>query len=206
MLKKVNLLLVLLIFIYVSAASAGLVWKSNIVSKTDGKAATIEAKYYAQDGNVRQEFVKGTMIPFAKEGSYILYKKDVQTMYIVNPAEKTYMELPLDALGGMMSQFMTIDVEKVKVTKLEAETVLTYKCNHIKIETSYAMKSEMVKMESRVEQTQEVWGTFSIPTEELSAMFLNQSFKTGIKDLDEAIAKQMSAIKDVGFPIKTITA
>lgn len=205
MIRKMLVVLVLLFVMQIETSMAGIEWDSqNKVNVLGGKEELTKFHCYAQSGNVRQDVIEGNFSQLVKEGSYILYRKDSNNMYIVNSKEKTYMEIPLDALMGMAANMMQVEIGDWKVTKLEMEIISKYKCNHIKIDSSYNMKSKLMNMNLRIEQTQEIWGTLDLPVSELSNLFMLQSVKTGWKDLDEQIFNQISISKDVGFPIKSI--
>lgn len=134
--------------------------------------------------------------------------KGNSTIYLVNPKDKTYAELPLDALmqmAGSMMQ-MTVSNSKVDVKQLPAEKVLNYECNHIKVDASYDMEMKMMgfQIKNHTEMTHELWGATGIPEKEISPLYKNMNFKTGMKDLDALIEKQMAALKDIGFPVKSV--
>jgi hypothetical protein len=205
MFKKYVCIIAALLIMQVSFSIAGLVWKSDTKAIGEEKENVISFQCYAQGGNVRQDVLKGGSMPLMKEGSYMLFKKDSNSIFIINPKDKTYSELPIDAMMGIAASMMKIEPGDVKVEKLAPEVISGYKCNHIKINSNYSMKMQLMGMEMKVTQEQEIWGTKDLPVSELADLFILQAFKTGWKDLDEQISKQISAMQDIGFPIKSVT-
>ena len=208
MLKKLMILTGLLLLIPMATVFAGIEWQSKTATSTGEKQNIMLVHAYAQDGNVKQEFVKGMSNPLMKEGSYMLFLKGSSIIYLVNPKEKTYSEFPLDAMmqmAGSMMQ-MTITNAKVDVKQLPAEKILNYACNHARIESSYDMEMKMMgfQIKNHTEQSNEMWGTTAIADKELSPLFKSMNLKTGMKELDALIEKQVSVIKDLGFPIKSV--
>lgn len=159
MIKKMLIILVVLFVVQIGISAAEIEWNSqNKVNDGSAKEELSKFHCYAQNGNVRQDVIEGSLSQLIKEGSYILYREDSNNMYIVSTKEKTYLELPLDTLMGMAANMMQIEIGDLKVMKLEPEIILKYKCNHVKIDSSYNMKSKLMNMNLKIEQTQELWG------------------------------------------------
>lgn len=209
MLKRMTILIGLLLLMHMGNVFAGLEWQGKTVSTMAGqKQNSMEMHGYAQNGNVREDFVKGSPNPMFKEGSYFLFLKGNPTIYLVNPKDKTYAEMPLDAImqmAGSMMQ-MTVSNSKVDVKQLAPAKVLNYECNHIKMDASYDMEMKMMgfQVKNHTEMTHELWGATGIPEKEISPLYKSMNFKTGMKDLDVLIEKQMAVIKDLGFPVKSV--
>jgi len=204
------LLWIVLIILQCCYALAGLEWQMKSVIKKGEKEATGVIHLYAQNGNVREEFTEGRSSPLAKEGSYFLYKSEGNLIYLVNPKDKTYMEMPLEQMLQMLGtvQMMTIQLSNVKVnvTKLPPEKIDNYQCNHIRLDTSYDMNLKIMFMsvKQHIEQSHEIWGTKQIPIDELAATFKDKAFRLGMKDVDELIEKYKNILEDVGFIIKSV--
>ncbi len=205
MLKKSICLVIIMIMLQVVCSVAGIEWKTNSKASAKGKDESTQFLCYAQEGNVRQDIVKGSFSPLMKEGSYMLFKKGDNNIYIVNRKDKTYTEIPFDMLMGMAASMIKIEVSDLKVNKFEPEVISKYKCNHVQIKSNYIMKTQFMNMQFKVEQIQDIWGTMDLPLSELSDLFILQSVKTGLKELDDQIAKQTSVRKELGFPIKIVT-
>lgn len=73
MLKRMIVLIGLLLLIHMGNAFAGLEWQGKTVSNMGQKQNIMEIHGYAQSGNVREDFVKGSPNQMFKEGSYFLF-------------------------------------------------------------------------------------------------------------------------------------
>ena len=213
MLKRLCFILVAFFLLQTTLVFAGVEWQAKSVTKEKGKESTTLIHGYAQNGNVREEFVevKGEN-PLTEKGMWWLYKGEGNTVYVVDPKEKTYIAVSLDSLmqfGGALSQFMKMTVSnlKVEVKPLNPETVSTYECKHIMINSIYdtEMKVVIMKTKSHVEQSQEIWAADIKSFQDMASAFKMKAFKTGMKDLDALIQKQMEAYKNLGFSLKSIT-
>lgn len=213
MLKRLCLIALAFFFLKTTFVFAGVEWQAKSVTKGKGKESTILIHGYAQNGNVREEFVevKGEN-PLSEKGMYWLYKGEGNTVYVVNPKDKTYMAISIDSLmqfGGAAAQFMKITITnpKVEVKQLNPEMVSTYECKHIMINSTYDMEMKVVimKTKSHVEHSQEIWAADVKAFQDMASAFRMKSFKTGMKDLDELIQKQMEPYKNLGFVIKSIS-
>ncbi|MEK6795149.1 MAG: DUF4412 domain-containing protein [Spirochaetota bacterium] len=186
---------------------AGVTWKGTMTSKNDGKETVTVMNGYAQKGNVREEFAEVRGAAAMEKGDYIIYRSDKNTMYIVDTKEKSYMEMPLDAMGQMMGGMMEMKVSNPKVSsKAEGgEKVSGYNCKKIVITSSYDMEMKVMFMttKSHVEQTQEIWATKDVSVGEFGDAYRGKAAKTGMKDLDKLVAREMAALGNA-FPVKTI--
>lgn len=213
--KRLFLLWLLIILFQASLVFGGIEWQTHIVSKIGEKEeAYFLSHCYAQGGKVREEFVEISKKsdPFHKKGGYWIYRSGTETVIIVDPEEKTYIEIDMGKIlqvGGVIAKFIkfTITNPKVEVSKKEAENVGNYKCNHFLIKTSYDIETKIaiIKTKSHVEEVKEIWATDDIPPIEIGSGFSNKSFRTGFEDLDILIQKEMQAQKDIGFVLKSIT-
>jgi len=214
MTKRLILIATALFLLQTTLSFGGVEWKAQLLTKVKDKEATITTHSYAQKGMVREEYVEvgKSESPLTKKGIYWLYKGDANTVYIVDPEEKTYLALSVDSLmqfAGAITQFMkmTISNFSVEVKELGDETIDSYLCKHITINSSYdmEMKIAIMKVKSHIEQSKELWATNAISLKEFAAAFRTKPFKTGMKGLDTLIQKEMAAYKDLGFVIKSIT-
>jgi hypothetical protein len=211
--KSFGALIVFVLLAQTGWVFAGIEWDAKIVSSRAGKEELVMTHVSAQEGNLREEYIEaGTDNILMKKGSYWLYKSAENVVYIVDPEEKTFMAVSIDSLGqllGSLGKFMQVKISnpKVEVVKLAPEKIGTYDCNHININTSYdsEMKILIMKVKSHVEQSKEVWATNAISTQELAGSFMAKSYKTGMGELDEVLAKEMEAYKDLGFTVKSVT-
>ncbi len=194
---------------------AGIEWQTKSVFKSGEKETNyILSHLYAQGGNVREEFVEmgKKSDPNRKEGGYWIYKSGTNMVIVVDPEEKTYMEVDMDKIlqmGGAIAKLMKITITNpsVEVSKIGSEVLGKYKCDHYLIKTSYDIETKVafIKSKNHVEEIKEIWATNDIPSMELAGGFKNKSFKTGMEDIDRLIEKEMQAQRDMGFVLKSIT-
>ncbi len=213
--KKLSVLILLVAFC-AAAAFAGVEWRAKTVteSATKGQSNEIIMQVFAQGGNVKQVFesVADENEMFQK-GSYWLFKAADSSFYLVNPAEKTYSQLPLGAMmqmAGVVGKLVKIKIKNptVEVVKLGTETVLGYPCQHSRMLMEYDMevKIAIIKSKSHEKVEKETWSTPAFKgMEEMAEAFRFRDFKTGMEDLDALVEQQMKAEAGLGFPLKMIT-
>ena len=199
-----------------SSAMAGVEWVSRITSESKGKnTGEITSTVSAQKGDFRQEFAN---VPKQQSGQYVkdgywLYKGKERMLYIVDHKQKSITPMSLDALQRMMQALgpmvkITLEDVKTSVKKLAPQKILGFPCNHILISKAYTMKMKVtvIKKTMRIEEEMEVWASTAVPAySSLNSEFMSREFKTGWEDMDRMIQKQMAAMKNLGFPLKTIT-
>jgi hypothetical protein len=208
--------IVILLVIFAMTAFAGVEWrtKTETVAKAKGQSNTIVMQVYASNGNVKQVFesVADENEMFQK-GSYWLFKSEDSTLYLVNPAEKTYSQLPMNALmqmTGVVGKLVKIKIKDPVITneKLGTETIMGYPCLHSKQLLEYDMEVKVVfiKTKSHEKIEKEVWSTAKFKgMAEMAEAFRFRDFKTGMEDLDNLIEAQIKADAELGFPLKMIT-
>jgi acetyltransferase-like isoleucine patch superfamily enzyme len=213
---KKTLLIALFILIFAASTFAGVEWRARTVTaaQAKGQSNTIEMQIFAQGGNVKQvfEIVKDENEMFQK-GSYWLFKAADSSFYLVNPTEKTYSRLPMNAMmqmAGVVGKLVKIKIKNPVVNneKLGTEVVLGYPCQHSKLLMEYDMevKIAIIKSKSHVKVEKEVWATPKVKAmSEMAEAFRFRDFKTGMEDLDDLIEQQMKAEAEQGFPLKMIT-
>ncbi len=213
---KKPILIVMFILIFAASAFAGAEWRAKTVTvaQAKGQSNTIVMQVCASGGNVKQIFeeVDKDNEMFQK-GSYWLFKADESALYMVNPAEKTYSRLPLNAMmqmAGVVGKLVKIKIKNpvVNMEKLGTAAVLGYPCQHSKMLMEYDMevKIAIIKSKSHVKIEKEAWSTPKIKAmAEMAESFRFRDFKTGYEDLDNLIEAQMKAEADLGFPLKMVT-
>ncbi len=213
--KKIVLMVAALLLV-VSFLSAGVEFRSQTTTvyeeskKLNNSFTTLTS---AQGGNVKQLFEKVSGDnPMLVQGGYWLFLSDRNAMYLVNPQEKTYSEIPL----GPMLQFvgvagklvkMKIENPVVKVEKIGNETLHGHACEHFRITVEYDMqvKIAFIKKKTHQKSVKDVWSTRAIKAlAEIGESFRTRDFKTGFEDLDELIAEQTKAEAAAGFPLKFV--
>ena len=202
--------------VFVVSAFAGVEWRAQTVTEAKAKAQsnTIIMQVFASAGNVKQVFesVDKENEMFQK-GSYWLFKAADNTLYMVNPAEKTFSRLPLNAMmqmTGVVGKLVKIKISNPVINneKLGTETVLGYPCLHSKQLMEYDMevKIAIIKTRSHERVEKEIWSTTKFKgMAEMAEAFRFRDFKTGMEDLDKLIEAQVKADAGLGFPLKMIT-
>jgi len=213
---KKSVFIVLLVFIFAASAFAGVEWRTKTVTaaQAKGQSNTIIMQVCASNGNVKQIFEEvDKENEIFQKGSYWLFKAEGSVLYMVNPAEKTYSQLPMNAIfqmTGVVGNLIKIKIKNPVLNneKLGTETVLGYPCQHSKQLMEYDMEVKVVfiKSKSHVKIEKEVWSTPKIKAmAEMAESFRFRDFKTGMEDLDNLIEEQMKAEAGMGFPLKMIT-
>lgn len=162
----------------------------------------------------RIEFVESGN-PAAPSGGYLLTKDAGRLVYLVNPAEKTYMEWDIDKLANMAGElmnmakgFMSMSFDDPKVKKAADEEglkMLGYPTRHTRYESSYTMAMNIMGMRKKtvVETEEDIWTATALNDAGLEVWQRAMTFKTGDKTLDAVIAGHKDKIK--GLPLKYIT-
>jgi hypothetical protein len=208
--------IVILLVIFAASAFAGVEWRTKMVTEAQAKGQSnmIVMQVCASGGNVKEIFesVADENEMFQK-GSYWLFKAADSTLYLVNPTEKTYSQLPMNAImqmGGVVGKLVKFKINNpvVKVENLGTETVMAYPCQHSKMLMEYDMevKIAFIKNKSHEKIEKEVWSTSKVKAmAEMAESFRLREFKTGLEDLDKMIETQMKAEAELGFPLKMVT-
>ena len=213
---KKTIFVIFLVFILAMTVFAGVEWRARTLtqSETKGQSNTIVMQVYAGGGNVKQVFESVAYeSEMFQKGSYWLFKAADSTLYMVNPAEKTYSLLPMNAMmqmAGVVGKLVKIKIKNpvVESEKLGVETVMGYPCQHSKLLMEYDMevKIAIIKSKSHEKIEKEVWSTPKFKgMAEMAEAFRFRDFKTGIEDLDDLIEQQVKAEAELGFPLKMIT-
>ncbi|MDD8012396.1 MAG: DUF4412 domain-containing protein [Acidobacteriota bacterium] len=213
---KKSILISMFILIFAASSFAGVQWKARTVTQAEakGQSNTIVQEIFAQGGNVKMVFeTVANENEMYQKGSYWLFKAADSSFYLVNPTEKTYARLPMNAMvqmAGVVGKLVKIKIKNpvVNVEKLGTETVMGYPCQHSKMLMEYDMevKIAIIKSKSHEKVEKETWSTPKFKgLEEMAESFRLRDFKTGMEDLDALVEQQMKAEADLGFPLKMIT-
>jgi len=165
------------------------------------------SKAFFEKDQGRIEIVQGAENPMMPKGGYMLIKEGGATMYMVNPAEKSYMKMDMAGMAGGAMGMMKMKVSDAKVEKILDEagpTILKCPTRHLKFKTSYTMAMSMMGMNtsSAVIQEEEMWVTDKYKDAVLTAWKDRQAMKTGNKELDDLMKAQMGKVQ--GLPLKMV--
>lgn len=153
--------------------------------------------------------------PLFGQGSYLLTRDGGKSMLLVDPEERTYARLDLQAMlsvtGGIlqgMGPLLKVEFTDPKVEKLaegDGGTVVGLPTRHVRYRTSYTMKMRVLGMgnESSVVSEQDVWSTGELQDPALGVWLRAEPMRTGNEQFDKLIAAE--AVKVQGFPLKMVT-
>lgn len=168
----------------------------TVRGKIEGDRARIE---FEESGN-----------PLMGQGTYLLTTDAGQTLYLVNPAEKTYSEFDLDAVMQMLgslgeSGLIEFEIENPRLETLESgpgKTVAGLATRHARYRTSYDMQIKIMgfKRAQQVETVQDVWYSEELNDPAMGVWLRKEPPRTGT-DLDQLIDLEVSKIQ--GFPLET---
>lgn len=197
------------------AARAGFHFQSTttIESPRGPQKTVVEA--WAEGDKGRVDF-KESANPIAGAGTYMLTRDGGRTILLVDPEEKAYGEMNLDAMLGSigtvmggMGPLLKIEISNPKVETLLDEagpTMLGQPTRHLKFRTAYQMKVKVFGMgkANDVLTEEEFWVTDRLLDKSFGMWLRTGKPKTGNADLDRLIAAETEKLKG-GVPLKSIT-
>jgi len=216
MLKRAMAIGLAAVFGVTGAVQAGLQFTAVTETREAGSRRVERAtvKGLADGERVRIEFIEGHN-PMTQPGTYMISRDGGRTVYLVNPAERSYMEMDMEKLAGAAGDMMgalggmvSIDVRDHTVETLHDGTgpqMLGYPTRHVKLKSSYTLATRVMGMSQTQKQVREdeIWSTDKIDLQGLMAWADMQAMRTGHESLDKLIAAEMDAVK--GFPLKRVT-
>lgn len=197
-------------------AFAGVHFQSKSTTTAEKqKPMTMVVEGWAEGPKAKVVFREASQSPFMEAGMYMLTPNGGESMVLVNPKEKTFMEFdPLGMLQGAgqmmnaMGGLVSMEFSDPKVEKLLDEdggTVLGHSTRHVRFKTSYtmAMKVLGMKRQNQVETLQDVWVATGWTDLGLGAWFRKAPPKTGNGPLDKLASSEWGRIE--GIPLKSTT-
>lgn len=198
-------------------AFAGVHFQSKSTTTADKqKPTTMLVEGWAEGPKAKVVFREAGNQPMFQAGHYMLTQNGAQTMLLVNPEDKTFMEFDplgmmqgagsmLNAMGGLMS--MEFSDPKVE-TLLDEDggTLLGHATRHVRLKTSYTMFMKVIgmKRQSQIETIQDLWVAKGWTADlGLGAWFRKAPPKTGHAPLDKLVAAEWGRVE--GVPLKSIT-
>ena len=204
-------------------AHAGLIMKQVQSSDdADGQRMHTVSEMRFEGGKARIDLIEMTENPFFQQGSYMLFV-DEETMYVVNPKDKTYSRMDLEEMqnmgrkvaqseGQMHQQGASISVEDFKINKKLDEpgpTMLGFSTEHVIYDVSYTrpagLQSGPMKIKMQNHETYEIWATHALE-KELSgaAAFKKRGPGMGFSGGSAALAQVGEALSRHGMALKMI--
>lgn len=189
-------------------ASAGMYYEAT--TTVDQGQGSNTVKGWVQGEASRIEFVDSD-IPTVSSGAYMVTEDGGQTIYMVDPKEKTYarydfatMLSMLESTGGMVElDFGTPQVEILE--ERDGEAMLGYDTQYVRSRSLYDMTMRVfgMKRSMKTESIQEMWMAEDLEEPGFFAWLRKSGRTTGDSGLDEMIAAEMEKLK--GVPLKTVT-
>ncbi len=161
------------------------------------------------------EFLDGDESGFMKKGNYLVTTDGGETLYLVDPKEKTYSVFDLEAMlavaGNMMNamggmvQLEFTDFKNEQLLEEAGESILGLSTTHYRYDTGYTMSMSVMGMnrQNRTEMLQDMWCTDELEGKGFYVWLRPDKFRTGNAEFDKLIKNEMGRIK--GFPLKITT-
>jgi hypothetical protein len=163
---------------------------SNVSAWVDGANARIEMR----DGNANS---------FLEAGTYLLTNDGGETLYVVNPSERTYSEIDLaqifqmvgaltEATGGMVNMEFK-DFTSEQLSQEPGEAVLGYPTTRYRFKTGYTMRMGVLGMtrENRNDTEHDLLCTTALDEAGFSVWLRPDRFRTGNEDMDRLIEQEL---------------
>lgn len=212
---KRNLLLTLIFCLSASPLFAGITYTAVMKSDMgDAEPQTGTIRGWASGHNGKVEFTGGAN-PMMPSGSYLITRDGARTLFLVDPAHKTYSKFDvqsmLDATGGMMQSMKTtlkMSFESPRIEKLLDENgglIAGLPTRHYKYRTTYAMNMQYMGSTRRTTTIleEDIWATIKTLDPAMGLWLKKEPAKTGDDQLDSLIASEMNKVP--GFPLKRVS-
>jgi hypothetical protein len=181
----------------------------------NGTQSVSRTRAWIDGPKAKIEFLDGDESGFLKKGSYLVTTDGGETLYLVNPQDKTYSVFDLEAMlamaGNMMNamggmvQLEFSDFKNEKLLEQSGESILGLPTTHYRYDTGYTMSISVMGMnrDNRTEMLQDMWCTEEIDSKGFYVWLRPDKFRTGNSEFDKLIKNEMGKVK--GFPLKTTT-
>jgi hypothetical protein len=193
-----------------STAASAVDMRMISTTSTPGFGGDQDMEIHSQvDGlNGRYEFISSEGNDMFSEGGYMLTMDGGNTVYLVNPAEMTYMVFDLSAImgfaGGMMDAMggaieMSFENFSSNISAEESGIdMLGYSTTRYAIQTSYDMTMSVFGMNrsSTTATSTEVWCTDELGGEIFNPFQQATNMRTGIEGLDQMMQEQAQFAED----------
>lgn len=189
--------------------------RSEMSMPGTGQAMTSRSRGYSDGTRFRFDAIESDN-PMQPSGSYVLSTDGGATLYMVNPAEKTYTKLDMAALAGMgkqvsgmMSQMgaqMQIQDHKIeKILEEKGPVIAGFPTRHYKFRTRYTMAMNMFGFSSKTTTIteQDFYTAAGLEGIGMDVWMKKAEIITGNSELDALVKAEMKKVS--GTPLKTIT-
>lgn len=173
---------------------------------TEAQNATVKGWVSGEKAKVLFESTGNAMV---QKGSYLLTTDGGQTLYLVNPKDKTYSKWDMDAMIQMaagITKMMKMEITEGSLEKLEerpGEVIVGLPTTYYKFRTHYrqTMKFMMINQDNRVEEIHELWAAPDLVEKALGVYLRKTPPKTVSEDFNRSMAVEFEKVK--GIPLKS---
>lgn len=207
--------LILFLLLAATHCFAGMTYiaQTRTITGANDSNGDFRVQGWVSGNRARMEFLQSAL-PQLESGTYLVSSDGGNTVYFVNPKEKTF---ELWDISGMISNMadmmrsmrgeMRVRFEEPKVEKLleeEGPKIQNLPTRHYRFRTSYKATIDMYDSDTINTVTEEdIWTTNAI-TEPGVKIFLDRRMSSGDEQLDHILDKEMSKV--VGFPLRRLTS
>lgn len=191
---------------------AGVVYTATTRTEQGGKAESSTVHAQVSGLGARIEFVQNDA-PFLPPGAYLLSRDGGKTLYVIDPAEKTFAKWDMGVLTKDVSDTMDRLKARTSITqpKLEklldepSEPIAGFSTRHYRYRTSYNTNLEIMGSISvlKIVTEEDIWATTKLQDPALAVWLRKTPEPSGDAQLDALLKTEMSKIQ--GFPLKRIT-
>ncbi len=172
----------------------------------------ITMKVYAKSKKFKAQILKGGN-EITPEGSIIL-SSDGETVFFINPAEKTYWKMNLKQMKEankstmkMLKGFAKMKYSDIYVNVVDmgnGGTIAGYNTEKYKMIVKYTVEMKILfkKIKNKVRSEIELYGTKELNLNDFDVYSFANLFSSGIPEVDSQINLN---VKKVGFPLKSIS-
>ncbi|MBN1238756.1 MAG: hypothetical protein JXB36_09645, partial [Gammaproteobacteria bacterium] len=166
-----------------------------------GGASSVRA--WVDGANARIEMTEGGQSGFLEAGTYLLTHDGGDTLYVVDPSDRTISEIDLAqifqmagnmaAMTGGMVDMQFKDFTSEQLAQEPGEDVLGYPTTRYRFRTGYTMSIGVLGMtrENRNETEHDVLCTDAIDAAGFGVWLRPDRFRTGNEDMDRMIEQQL---------------
>lgn len=199
-------------FIVALPATAGMYYEAATTVDQGGNDQKVRA--WVDGPKSRVEFLTGKKKDLLAPGTYLVTTDGGETVYLVDPDEKTYSVWDLEALfatfGAVMESMEGVvdidftDLSSEKLLQEPGETMLGYDTQHVRWKSGYTMEMKILGMKrgQRVEMVQDSWVTSGLTDPGFAVWLRKDRFKTGNEGFDQLMAQEMGKVE--GFPLRSV--
>lgn len=207
--------LILFLLLAVTHGFAGMTYiaETRTILGSNDSNGDFRVQGWVSGNRARMEFLQSAL-PQLETGTYLVSNDGGNTVYFVNPKDKTF---ELWDISGMISNMadmmrsmrgeMRVRFEEPKVEKLleeEGPKIQNLPTRHYRFRTSYKATIDMYDSDTIYTVTEEdIWTTNAI-TEPGVKIFLDRRMSSGDEQLDRILDQEMGKV--VGFPLRRLTS